>query len=139
MSQKLVYANSAAPANRAINHVPLNLKTSEGKPGLYPAYEPQNPPGLYMVPLLPSNDVNDGRWHLLEMLQQPNTPGLRNGAVRIFIDGRLAASWSDALLFDAGQVPSLNRLSLNPIFGGGTHPVPATQTLEFGPLRLMGR
>jgi hypothetical protein len=139
VSQKLVYANSSSPTNRAINHVPLNLRISEGKPGLFPAYEPQNPFGLYMVPATPSNNVNDARWHLIEMLQEPNTPGRKNGAVRIFIDGRLASSWSDALLFDASHVPSLNKLSLNPIYGGGSHPVPATQVLEFGPLRLMGR
>ncbi|MBP2646700.1 MAG: hypothetical protein H6Q77_324 [Gemmatimonadetes bacterium] len=139
VSQKLVYANSNASGNASLNHVPLNLRTSDGRRGLYPAYEPQQPFGLYQVPAEPENDVNDGRWHLVEVLQEPNTPGTKNGRIRIYIDGRLAGSWSKALLFDRGQTPSLNSLSLNTVFGGGSNPVPADQRLMLGPLRVMGR
>jgi hypothetical protein len=44
-----------------------------------------------------------------------------------------------ALLFDRGQTPSINSLSLDPVFGGGGNPVPADQQLMLGPLRVMGR
>jgi hypothetical protein len=138
VGQKLVYANSGAKGNTALNHIPLNLRTAEGRPGLYPAYEPQHPFGLYQVAADRANNVNDGRWHLLEVQQEPNIPGTKNGRIRIFIDGRLAGSWNNALLFDKGQTPSLNSLSLNPIYGGGSNPVPADQQLLLGPLRLMG-
>ncbi len=138
VGQKLVYANSNAPGNKGLNHIPLNLRLADGAPGFYPAYEPQHPFGLYRVPAVRANNVNDGRWHLLEVLQEPNTPGVKNGRIRIYIDGRQAGSWNDALLFDRGQTPSLNSLSLNPIFGGGTNPVPAEQQLLLGPLRVMG-
>jgi hypothetical protein len=138
VAQKLVYANSSAPTNKSINHVPLNLRTADGTPGLYPAYEPQNPFGLYQVKAERANNVNDGRWHLVEVLQEPNILGTKNGRIRIFIDGRLAGSWDNALLFEKGQTPSLNSLSLNPIYGGGNNPVPADQQLLLGPLRVMG-
>jgi hypothetical protein len=82
--------------------------------------------------------VTDGRWHLVEVLQEPNILGTKNGRIRIFIDGRLAGSWDNALLFEKGQTPSLNSLSLNPIYGGGNNPVPADQQLLLGPLRVMG-
>jgi hypothetical protein len=138
IAQKLVYANSSVSGNAGLNHIPLNLRTAEGGPGLYPAYEPQHPFGLYQVAARRANDVNDGRWHLLEVIQDPNRPGVRNGRIRIFIDGRLAGQWTDALLFDKGQTPSLNSLSLNTVFGGGNRPVPADQQLLLGPLRVMG-
>ena len=82
--------------------------------------------------------MNDARWHLLEVVQEPNTPGVKNGRIRIYLDGRLAGSWNDALLFAKDQTPNLNKLSINTIFGGGSHPVPADQQLLFGPLRVMG-
>ena len=139
VGQKLVYVNSNAAGNASLNHIPLNLRTAEGAPGLYPAYEPQHPFGLHLVAADRANNVNDGRWHLVEVLQEPNTPGVKNGRIRIYIDGRLAGSWKDALLFERGQTPSMNSLSLNPIFGGGTNPVPADQQLLLGPLRVMGK
>jgi hypothetical protein len=137
--QKILYANSSASGNASLNHIPLNLRPADGKPGLYPAYEPQHPFGLHQVPADPANDVNDGRWHLVEVLQEPNSPGTKNGRIRIYIDGKLAGSWKNALLFDRGQTPSINTLSLNPVFGGGSSPVPAEQQLVLGPLRVMGR
>lgn len=137
VGQKLIYAQSNATGNSSLNHIPLNLRTAD-RPGLYPGYEPQNPFGLYLVPTVAGNNVNDGRWHLFEILQEPNTPGVKNGRVRIYIDGRLAGSWRDAFLFERGQTASINSLSLNPIFGGGANPVPAEQRLLFGPLRVMG-
>jgi len=138
VGQKLVYAASSVSDNKGLNHIPLNLRTAEGRPGLYPAYEPQHPFGLHRVPPDRANDVNDGRWHLLEVVQEPNTPGVRNGRIRIYIDGRLAGNWQDALLFAKGQTPNLSSLSINTIYGGGSHPVPAEQQLLLGPLRVMG-
>lgn len=138
IGQKLLYANSSVSGNAGLNHIPLNLRTIEGRPGLYPTYEPQHPFGLYRASAERANDVNDGRWHLLEVVQEPNTPGVRNGRIRMYLDGRLTGNWRDALLFDKGQTPSLNSLSLNTVYGGGNNPVPADQQLLFGPIRVMG-
>ena len=138
VGQKLVYANSSVKGNAALNHIPLNLRTIEGQAGLYPTYEPQHPFGLYRVGPERTNNVNDGRWHLLEVEQAPNTPGMKNGRIRIFLDGRPIGRWNDALLYDKGQTPSITSLSLNPVYGGGSNPVPADQQLLLGPLRVMG-
>ena len=80
--------------NAGLNHIPLNLRTADGGAGLYPAYEPSARSGCTGSPRERTNDVNDGRWHLLEVVQEPNTPGVKNGRIRIYLDGRLAGSWN---------------------------------------------
>ena len=117
--KKLLYANSNVPDNAALTSHPPRSTSAQ------PAAER-------------ANNVNDGRWHLLEMVQEPNRPGVKNGRIQIFIDGRLAGNWQKALLFEKGQTPSLNSLSINTVFGGGSNPVTADQQLLVGPLRVMG-
>jgi hypothetical protein len=140
VAQKLLYLKSDLPENRQIAHMPF-IAVNDGVGGdqLWPAYEPQHPFNRYQVPVSPTNNLNDGRWHRLEMRHAPNVPGQANGTLELWIDGRLELRRNDIVLFQPGQVPSLNRLELNPIFGGGRNPVPADQWIRFGPMLVMTR
>lgn len=140
IGQKVLYAKSDLPENSMIAHMILaTMNDDAGGSQLWPAYTPQNPFARYPVPTVGAFNLNDGRWHLVELLQTPNTPGLENGTLRFWVDGQLAASWSNAVFFAPGQTPSLNRIELSSIFGGGTHPVPANQWMRVGPLRIATR
>jgi hypothetical protein len=140
VAQKILYLKSDLAANRAIAHM-VGIMVNDGVGGnqLWPAYEPQHPFARYKVPETPRNDLNDGRWHQVEFLQAPNTPGLADGTLTIWVDGRREARWTDAMFFARGQVPSLNRLEINPIYGGGTRPVPRDQWVRLGPMVVMTR
>jgi hypothetical protein len=140
VGQKVLYLKSDLPENRELNHMPaIFVNDDRGGDQLYPAYEPQHPFGRMQVPMQDANDLNDGRWHLLEVLQTPKTPGRNDGALRIWVDGREAGSWNDVRYFDEGQVASVNRLEINPIFGGGRNPVPGAQWVRVGALRVATR
>jgi hypothetical protein len=137
VQQKVLYAKSDLPENRGLAHMPLSMMNDDmGGDQLWPTYAPQNPFARYSVPGISTNDLNDGRWHLVEIYQTPNTPGQSNGTLRIWLDGRLATSLTDAVFFAAGQTPSLNRIEISNIFGGGTNPVPADQWMRVGPMRV---
>jgi hypothetical protein len=140
VAQKLLYVKSDLAANAAINHM-VGIMVNDGAGGnqLWPAYEPQHPFNRYRVPAVAANDLNDGRWHQVEFLQAPNTPGVANGTLTIWVDGRLEARWTDAMFFAAGQVPSLNRVEVVPIYGGGSRPVPQNQWIRLGPMVIKTR
>jgi len=140
VAQKVLYVKSDLPANAALAHAPIIMFNDDaGGDQLWPTYIPQHPFGRYEAPRTAANDLNDGRWHLVEMLQGPNTPGVANGTLRIWVDGRLEGDWATAKFFDVGQVPSLNRLEINPIFGGGPNPVPQDQWIRLGPMLVRTR
>jgi hypothetical protein len=138
--QKVLYLKSDLPENRAIAHIPVGM-LNDGNRGdqLWPGYVPQSPFQRYTVPNVGENDLNDGRWHLVELLQAPNVPGQSNGRLRMWIDGRLLIDRDDAIFFDVGQTPSLNRLEIEPIFGGGSFPSPRDQWVRVGPLFVRSR
>ena len=135
VGQKIFYLKSDLAPNAGLNHM-IGLMVNDGNGGnqLWPAYEPQNPTNRYSVPATTTNNLNDGRWHQLEYLQLPNTPGTANGTLKIWVDGRLEISLTNAMFFDGTQVASVNRLEINPIYGGGTHPVPVNEWIRLGPV-----
>jgi len=135
VGQKIFYLKSDLAPNAGLNHM-IGLMVNDGNGGnqLWPAYEPQNPTNRYSVPATTTNNLNDGRWHQLEYLQLPNTPGTANGTLKIWVDGRLESSLTNAMFFDGTQVASVNRLEINPIYGGGTHPVPVNEWIRLGPV-----
>ena len=140
VGQKVLYLKSDLPQNRQLNHMPgIFMNDDRGGDQLWPTYGPQHPFGKMQVANIAENNFNDGRWHLLELLQTPNTPGRADGTLRIWIDGRDVASWTDARFFEEGQVPSVNRLEINPIFGGGRNPVSDSQWVRVGALRVATR
>jgi hypothetical protein len=134
---KVLMLKSDLPANQKINHMLFGL-SNDGAGGaqLWATYTPQHPFARYQVPETPQHDWNDGRWHLVELLQTPNTPGRENGTLEIWLDGRRAARWTNAKFFDAGQVASLNRIEIVPIYGGGLNPVPKDQWFRLGPMEV---
>jgi hypothetical protein len=140
VGQKVFYLKSDHPANRSIAHMP-GILMSDGAGGnqLWPEYQPQSPFGNYSAPHTRENDLNDGRWHLIETLQGPNTPGRKDGRLSLWIDDRAAGQWTDAMFFDEGQLPSLNRLEIAPIYGGGLNPVPSDQWIRVGPVLVRSR
>lgn len=91
------------------------------------------------MPSNSTNDSNGGRWHLVEYLQGPKTPGVANGTLDVWVDGRPDERWTDAQFFAAEHTPSLDRLEINPIFGGGSHPVTRNQWLRLGPMLIRTR
>jgi hypothetical protein len=140
IGQKIFYLKSDLAANSKINHM-IGIMVNDGNRGdqLWPTYEPQNPFNRYKVPETTVNNLNDGRWHQLEYLQLANTPGVSNGTLKIWVDGRLEGIWTNARFFDAAQVASVNRLEINPIYGGGTNPVPVNQWIRLGPVLVKTR
>jgi hypothetical protein len=140
VGQKVFYLKSDLPENRSIAHmVGIMMNDGNGGDQLWPTYGPQSPFGRYQLPATAANDLNDGRWHLVEYLQGPNTPGLDDGTLQVWLDGRLAYTWTNARFFAAGQTPSLNRLEINPIYGGGNNPVVVDQWLRVGPVMIRTR
>ena len=140
IGQKVLYLKSDLPENRQLNHMPgIFVNDDRGGNQLWPTYSPQHPFGRMQVAGTDQFNFNDGRWHLLEMLQSPNTPGQHDGTLRMWIDGREAGVWTDAKFFEAGQTPSLNRLEINPIFGGGRNAVAADQWVRVGAMRVATR
>jgi hypothetical protein len=137
---KLLMLKSDVPENRQLNHMLLGM-TNDGAGGrqLWPTYTPQYPFGRYQTPELPTWDLNDGLWHLVELLQGPNTPGQNNGTLEMWVDGELVQRWTNARFFDAGQRVTVNRIEIAPIFGGGANPVPADQWIRVGPLDIRMR
>lgn len=135
VAQKFFYLKSDLPQNAALNHM-VGIMVNDGAGGnqLWPAYEPQHPFGRHQAPPVARNDLNDGRWHQVEFLQGPNTPGVANGSLVIWVDGREELRVTDAMFFATGQVPSVNRLEIYPIYGGGTRPVPRDQWMRVGPI-----
>ena len=135
VGQKIFYLKSDLPPNAKIAHM-LGLMVNDGVGGnqLWPTYEPQHPFNRYQVPAIGANDLNDGDWHQLEYLQLPNTPGRADGRLRIWVDGRLLLDIANAKYFDADQLPSVNRLEINPIYGGGRNPVPKDAWIRLGPV-----
>jgi len=140
MGQKVLYLKSDRAENRPIAHM-VGIMVNDGNRGnqLWTTYAPQSPFGRYQVPSTTANDMNDSRWHLVEYLQGPNTPGVENGSLQVWVDGRLEGRWNNAKFFDSGQVPSLNRLEINPIYGGGNNPVLDDQWIRVGPIQVRTR
>ena len=138
--QKVLYLKSDLPSNSSIAHM-VGIMMADGVGGnqLWPTYGPQGPFGRFEVPETSPNNLNDGRWHLVEFLQGPNTPGIANGTLQIWVDGRPEGRWTNAMFFAAGHVPSVNRLEINPIYGGGNSPVLRNQWLRLGPMLILTR
>jgi hypothetical protein len=140
VGQKILYLKSDLPENRSIAHM-IGIMMNDGAGGnqLWPTYGPQSPFARYQTPEKAEWDLNDGRWHRVEFLQGPNTPGKANGTLRLWVDGRLAGEWANAVYFAPDHVPSVNRLEIAPIYGGGSNPVRKDQWIRLGPMRVLSR
>jgi hypothetical protein len=77
------------------------------------------------------NNLAGGGWHKMEVLWEGNTPGLRDGGYRQWVDGRLVAVATDAMYFAAGNERRWRYLWFDPTYGGGLNPVPHDQFIDF--------
>ncbi|MCU0621810.1 MAG: polysaccharide lyase [Gemmatimonadales bacterium] len=99
-----------------------------------------------------SNDwIKDEQWHLVEFLLLPNSfdagrQPQANGVLRMWLDGRLVVEKRNVIHYcssqagDDGRVKwSMSSVSLEPIYGGGTNPVPYDLFLDYGRMKIMYR
>lgn len=103
------------------NGVPLG-QVVRGKPFVRP------PPDLFTT----------GSWHTIEVLIIGNTPGVKNGRVKTWLDGRLQTDVSDVMWTSAGQTGKFGQFDLNPLWGGGGGILTTTQSLRVGRIELSG-
>jgi len=75
-----------------------------------------------------ANDIGGGAWHKVEVLWEANTPGVRNGGFRQWVDGQLTGSDQSAYWFVAGLQPYWDSMWFEPTFGTPNNIVPADQS-----------
>jgi hypothetical protein len=112
------------PLNRddpGYNGVPLG-QVVRGKPFVRP------PPDLFTT----------GSWHTIEVLIIGNTPGVKDGRVKTWLDGRPQTDVSDVMWTSIGLSGKYSQFDLNPLWGGGGGILTTTQTLRVGRIELAG-
>lgn len=150
VGQKMIYLfskNVGNDANWSIAHMVDYLETQDigGVARLLSQFQPQGPFDLGItVPNTAENDTNDGEWHLMEMIVEPNTGDLDNGRCRIWMDSHLGGAnlvpkvdSSQSTSFTAAQTRTYSTIDLDPIYGGGMATITAEQWLRYGPTRIM--
>jgi len=75
-----------------------------------------------------ANDIGGGSWHKVEVLWEANSPGMRNGGFKQWVDGQLTGSDQSAYWFVAGLQPYWDSLWFEPTFGTPYNTVPADQS-----------
>lgn len=78
----------------------------------------------------PQDQVGGGRWHKIEVLWEANTPGLRDGRYRQWVDGVLTGQSNQVMWFLSGQAPTYTSIWFDPTFGGGSNRVPHDQWID---------
>jgi hypothetical protein len=86
-------------------------------------YSPQND-GLTSSFYGDLYEMTIGDWHELEWLLEPNTPGIPNGRIRAWVDGRLALDGRDVGHFDRHMRPEWSYLWVDIVYGFGTNAAP---------------
>ncbi len=86
----------------------------------------------------PPDNFTRGEWHTIEVLLVSSTPGLNNGRVKTWLDGKPQTDVSDVMWAPVGTDNSFRQFDLNPLWGGlgGTISVP--QFLSVGQIHLSG-
>lgn len=140
--QKLVYLSSRNNADGyGLAHIIICKRADCGDLGV----ELQDRQGGYDVVRGVNEPLNDGRWHLIEVLIRRNTfsatAANADGRIALWLDGRLLLSATDRQIVRdvANRHALLNWVTLNPITGGGTAPMPRESFIQYGRLRLQVR
>jgi hypothetical protein len=79
-----------------------------------------------------------GQWHTIEVVLVSNTPGVSNGRLTTWLDGKLQTSVSNVKWSTAGTDNSFQQFDLNPLWGGLGGTLTTTQTLRVGQIHLSG-
>jgi hypothetical protein len=75
--------------------------------------------------------MSRGQWHRLEFVIGTNTPGVRDGVAKIWLDGTLVASYSDIAWSASGSRSLIDQFEISPIWGGVNDQLQTTQYLYF--------
>jgi Bacterial Ig-like domain (group 2) len=110
--------------------------------------EPTDPnyPGCFIGQIAPScaaastpPDVFTlNQWHTIEVVLVSNTPGVSNGRLMTWLDGKLQTSVSNVKWSIAGTDNSFRQLDLNPLWGGLGGTLTSAQALGVGQIHLSG-
>jgi hypothetical protein len=110
--------------------------------------EPTDPnyPGCFIGQIAPScaaaappPDVFTlDQWHTIEVVLVSNTPGISNGRLMTWLDGKLQTSVSNVKWSIVGTDNSFRQLDLNPLWGGLGGTLTSAQTLSVGQIHLSG-
>jgi hypothetical protein len=97
----------------------------------------QNAPGCKWVTRPPDIFTLD-KWHTIEILLVSSSPGVNNGRVKTWLDGRPQTDVSDVMWAHAGTDNSFSQFDLNPLWGGLGGTLTAPQWLSVGQIHLSG-
>jgi hypothetical protein len=89
--------------------------------------------------LVPSAEIVRGRWHRWELVMKANTPGIADGEVHWWIDGRKVARHGQIAFADRRQSNEWSEVSWNPTYGGSGRPVPVEQVMQMDEAYVSGR
>lgn len=97
----------------------------------------QNPIGSkYVTP--PSDIFTLNRWHTIEVLVVGCTPGMANGRVVTWLDGKKQTDVDDMMWVSAGQDGNFSQFDLNSLWGGQGGRLTAAQYMYVGKIHLSG-
>jgi hypothetical protein len=97
----------------------------------------QSAPSCAVVPT-PPDVFTLGQWHTIEVVLVSNTPGVSNGRLMTWLDGKLQTSVSNVRWSIAGTDNSFQQFDLNPLWGGLGGTLTSAQTLRVGQIHLSG-
>ena len=80
-----------------------------------------------------------GVWRKYEVLVVGNTPGSRNGQLRVWADGRLVLSANDVEYWSSAQTPGWTGIAWEPTYGGGTNSPPRELYMYVDHWRVSGK
>jgi hypothetical protein len=87
----------------------------------------------------PSNAIRKGEWHLVEFLIEPNAPGMSNGRLTAWVDGRVVVDARDVPFFREGATQRWTGVYFSPIYASPPVLPPADQYFDLSHMRVMVR
>lgn len=97
----------------------------------------QNPRGAAFVP--PARDLFSlNKWHMIEILVIGSTPGMKDGRVVTWLDGRKQTQVDDMMWVPSGQNGNFSQFDMNSLWGGQGGAITAAQYMYVGKIYLSG-
>ena len=97
----------------------------------------QNPVGSeYVIP--PPDFFTLNSWHTLELLVIGGTPGVKNGKVIAWLDGRMQVHRTDMMWVSAGQDRTFSQFDINSLWGGQGGTLSVAQYMYVGKIHFSG-
>ena len=86
---------------------------------------------------LASTRVDDGKWHLIEIVCNQSTGGKPNGRIRLWVDGVLQFEF-DNVRFNATKDAMFRGIDIDPVWGGRGDEKTQTDYLYFDHFLMAG-